>query len=378
MAGCEGEQKSTLKIRLLKDSIPAVQVNQYKKEVNNQVALDLTPAAKLKDIFAQLQTWQKNPTTETKTGFRLPFFGGQGQDGAIADLVTLGDYWLAPAIAQELIQPIDSGKLTQWQQLPPRWQTLMKRDRQGNLDANGQVWGAPYRWGSTVIAYRRDKFKDLGWQPTDWSDLWRPELRDRISLLDQPREVIGLTLKKLGYSYNTEDLATVPQLQAELDRLHASVKLYSSDTYLQPLILGDTWVAVGWSTDILPLLSRYSNLAAVIPASGTALWADLWVRPTAKNTGNHSQSDEWLSKWIDFCWQSAIAPQLSLRTKASSPILTNLNPKDLPKALQKNPVLLPDPDLVQKSEFIQPLPPEVAQQYQDLWIQMRRSVILNP
>jgi putative spermidine/putrescine transport system substrate-binding protein len=83
-------------------------------------------------------------------------------------------------------------------------------------------------------------------------------------------------------------------------------------------------------------------------------------------------------KWIDFCWQSAIAPQLSLRTKASSPILTNLNPKDLPKALQKNPVLLPDPDLVQKSEFIQPLPPEVAQQYQDLWIQMRRSVILNP
>ena len=50
------------------------------------------------------------------------------------------------------------------------------------------------------ITRLKNKFEELGWKPKDWSDLWRTELRDRISLLDQPREVIGLTLKKMGFS----------------------------------------------------------------------------------------------------------------------------------------------------------------------------------
>jgi putative spermidine/putrescine transport system substrate-binding protein len=93
------------------------------------------------------------------------------------------------------------------------WQEIVKRDRQGQVSNTGEVWGAPYRWGTTVIAYRRDKFRELGWTPKDWSDLWRPELRDRISVVDQPREVIGLTLKKLGRSYNTTNLSQVQTLK---------------------------------------------------------------------------------------------------------------------------------------------------------------------
>jgi len=387
LAACGGEKKSTLQVRLLQNSIPAVVLNQYRKQIQNQVVLDFVPVAQLQDIFSQLQTWQQTPTTETSQRFNLPFLGRRKPDGVISDLVTLGDYWLASAIAQELIQPLDTQKLKQWQQLPLRWQALVQRDRQGNLDPNGAVWGAPYRWGSTAIVYRLDKLKHFDWLPTDWSDLWRPELRDRLSLLDQPREIIGLTLKKLGHSYNTADLTKVPQLKEELQNLHKLVKFYSSDTYLQPLILGDTWVAVGWSTDILPMLQRYSNLGAVIPASGTALWADLWVRPAAKketnkdtnqdrNSPNKSKSDDLLSQWIDFCWERAIVEQISLRTKAVSPML-NQNQPNLPKGLQNNSLLnallLPEADILEKSEFMQPLPPEVTQKYQDLWVEIRRS-----
>jgi putative spermidine/putrescine transport system substrate-binding protein len=387
LAACGGEKKSTLQVRLLQNSIPAVVLNQYRKQVQNQVVLDFIPATQLQDIFSQLQAWQQTPTTETSQRFNLPFLGGRKQDGGVSDLVTLGDYWLASAIAQELIQPLDIQKLKQWQQLPPRWQALMQRDRQGNLDPNGAVWGAPYRWGSTAIVYRLDKLKHFDWLPTDWSDLWRPELRDRLSLLDQPREIIGLTLKKLGHSYNTKDFTKVPQLKQELQNLHKLVKFYSSDTYLQPLILGDTWVAVGWSTDILPMLQRYSNLGAIIPASGTALWADLWVRPAAKketnkktnkktNSPNKSKSDDLLSEWINFCWEPSNVEQISLRTKAVSPML-NQNQPNLPKGLQNNSLfnalLLPEADILEKSEFMQPLPPKVAQQYQDLWLEIRRS-----
>lgn len=37
------------------------------------------------------------------------------------------------------------------------------------------------------------------------------------------------------------------------------------------------WVAVGWSSDIIPAAKRMSNVAVVVPKSGASLWADLWV-----------------------------------------------------------------------------------------------------
>lgn len=38
------------------------------------------------------------------------------------------------------------------------------------------------------------------------------------------------------------------------------------------------WVAVGWSTDVIPIAKRSSNVAVIVPKSGASLWADLWVR----------------------------------------------------------------------------------------------------
>jgi putative spermidine/putrescine transport system substrate-binding protein len=52
--------------------------------------------------------------------------------------------------------------------------------------------------------------------------------------------------------------------------------------------------------------------------------------------------------------------------------MLNHHQSDLPKGLQKNPLLLPEADILEKSEFIQPLPPEAAQKYQDLWVEIRR------
>lgn len=40
----------------------------------------------------------------------------------------------------------------------------------------------------------------------DWSDLWRPDLAGKITMVDSPREVIGAVLKYLGASYNTSNI----------------------------------------------------------------------------------------------------------------------------------------------------------------------------
>lgn len=350
----------------MKNAIPAQLLNEFRKILQQQAKLDFALEEQLKDSYTNLQAW-KNQGSKTKDGgwaIPLPF---TAKVPAIADLVTLGDYWLTVAIQQGLIQPLEPAQWKQWSQLPLRWQQLVTRNDRGQLDPKGKVWAAPYRWGYTVIAYRRDKFKSLGWEPTDWSDLWRPELRDRISLLDHPREVIGLTLKKLGYSYNTQDLDKVSPLKDALQKLNKQVKLYSSDTYLQPLALGDTWLAVGWSHDVLLAQKREPEIAAVVPKSGTALWTEVWVRPV----GASKEANSLLNEWINFCWLPKTAHQISLFSRATSPVSVDLNSDELPEGLRKNSLLLADARVIDKSEFLTPLPSSAIKQYSSLWQTIR-------
>lgn len=37
-------------------------------------------------------------------------------------------------------------------------------------------------------------------------------------------------------------------------------------------------MAVGWSSDILPVAKTMSNVSVIVPKSGASLWADFWVR----------------------------------------------------------------------------------------------------
>ncbi|MGF1588298.1 MAG: extracellular solute-binding protein [Pleurocapsa sp.] len=373
LLGCDNAA-TTFKILFLESSIPPQAISGFRKIVNEPKNVDFKPQPQLRQIFDLLLDLQQNNKSAPKND---SFFQKIFNKSVVnPNLTTLGDIWLSSAIEQNLIQPLSVKDSVGWQKLPTRWQTLVRRNNQGKLATEGQIYGAPYRWGSTVIAYQSDKLDELGITVRDWQDLWQPELRDRISLLDSPREVIGLTLKKLGRSYNTENLDSVADLETELFALHKQAKLYSSEYYLEPLILGDTWVAVGWSTDILPLLKRYPEIKLIIPQSGTSLWADLWVKPQILQSSLMSDSQtasNVIEEWIDYCWQPQAAKQISLFTNGISPVLSSLKPEEIPQDLQDNLYLNSAVLNSDKSEFLLPLEPETEQQYQDLWLKIRQS-----
>ncbi len=382
LSSCAAPDPNLLRVLILRGSIPLQFVRAFQRSAA-PTAIPATPAsvqldsrAQLMDLFAQLQAWKQSPPDlSPPSGWDMvrqwiPFMGARQY---VPDLMTLGDSWLAPAIAQGLIQPLDPQQVKGWASLAqlPQLAQLVTRNPQGQPDPNGKIWAFPYRLGTTAIAYRKDIFAQRNLQPpTDWSDLWRADLRRRIALLDQPREVIGLTLKKLQQSYNTADLTTVPNLAQELQALNQQALYYSSTTYLQPLVLEDAWVAVGWSTDLLALAQRNHQIGVVVPASGASLFADLWVQPTM--TGGRLSSSAYA--WIDFCWQLDYATQLTLATLAIAPPLLVTPPvAPVPDGFRTQPALLPDPAVIQRSEFLLPLTSATTQQYRDLWTAMRST-----
>lgn len=371
LLGCSDSQ-GIVEVLFLANSIPIQLIGDFRKTVNTQPKIDFQPQTQIYQIFDSLLKIKNKKQSNSNTNKLINQIFNKSL--VYPGVTSLGDFWLSSAIQQELLQPLSINSLSNWEKLPTHWQKLVRRDRQGNITAKGQIYGAPYRWGSTVIAYQSDKLNELGLTITDWADLWHPDLRDRLSLLDSPREVIGLTLKKLGYSYNTDDLSSIPNLEQELLALDKQVKLYSSDRYLEPFILGDTWVAVGWSTDILPLLKRYPEIKFVIPTSGTSLWADMWVKPKmADDLVEDEQIASAVEQWIDFCWETKSAKQISLFTEGISPMLGEIEPEELPQDLQDNIFLNSAANPEDRSEFLLPQSPATKKQYQDLWLKIRQS-----
>ncbi len=277
----------------------------------------------------------------------------------IPDVASLGDAWLDSAIAQKLISPIASvGEISkqvpQWANLSPSWQQAATRD--------GQVWGIPYRWGVTAIAYRSDKVTT---PITSWQDLWRTELKGKITLPDDAREVIGLVLKKLGHSYLSTDLKAIATLKSELQQLHTQVLTYTSDTYLQPLLIDDSWVAVGWSQDMIKAAQQNPDITMVIPSEGTALWTDMWVLPK-KNLENQI----FAQNWLNFYLEPEIANQVAALTSTNA---TNSDPKALPNSVTIDPIKFPNAQVLAKSELILPLPEPTQQEYLQMWESLRKA-----
>ncbi len=392
LTGCQSIPQNALLVTALKGTIPAQLPNQFNQANPQTNPIALTQERQLATLFQQLQTWKRRslPEYSPKKGLiplNVPFIG-TAPELAIADLITLGDIWLSTAIRQGLIRSIDPTNIPYFNALDPKLQTLLKRNDQGNLDPNGPVWGIPYRLNSTVILYRQDQFKQHNLKPpTDWADLWRSDLTGKISLLNSPIEVIGLTLKKLGKSYNTAELPT--ELPAELAELHRQVKLYSSTHYLQPLTLDHTWVALAHSTDALQMIRRNPTLAAVFPASGTLLSADLWVQPAAHNSDHAAHPDRGtavqttavqttavqttIANWCNYCLRPDLAPQLSQLSQGMAPLLNQTPADRRPDELRTNPLLTPSTDAFTRSEYLTPKPDAQLEKWRSAWEQMRKG-----
>lgn len=349
-AGCQ-RAAGDLRLAMVANSVPAQLLRAFQQRPDQGSGVAVTPQESLLELYDLLQRWHSQPE-----GAGLP---------PVADWVSLSDYWLAPAIRQGLVQPVNVAELSQWSNLAAVWPDLVRRTAEGRPSAEGSIWAVPYRWSHLVLLYDPTRLTDSA-ELTAWVDLLRPELARRVILPDHPRLVLGLAQKALGASANGEDPAAVAGLETFLADLHQQVRAYDSSRYLEALIVGDATAVVGWSDDVLPLLKQYRNLAVAVPAEGTLLSAQLWVQPEpAPPPSSQGQN------WLDFCLEADFATQLAIFGQGISPRLWGVGPGQLPEPLQQPSEIVLSPEAADQSEFLLPLNAEAEDRYASLWKTMR-------
>ncbi|CAO2043595.1 unnamed protein product [Urochloa humidicola] len=369
-----------LRVVALRGSFPPSWIKDFVAAQGKRIKFSPELRANLEVIFSEMSKCVDKKQVEPKSVMA-------------ADIVSIGDSWLGYAIRKGLLEPVKNAEEQDWfHSLSDRWKVHLRRNQDGEADPNGSVWGVPYRWGTMVIAYKKNKFKRNNVKPIqDWEDLWRPELAGKISMVDSPREVIGAVLKHLGSSYNTVDMETDVSGGREavlksFTQLQKQVQLFDSMNYLKSFSVGDVWVAVGWSSDVLPAAKRMSNVAVVVPKSGSSLWADLWVVPCASRFqtdrigGRTRGPSPLIHQWFDFCLQSARSlPFRQDVIPGASPLyLENPVPEVPQDKNERKPKLetnlvrgVPPPEILEKCEFLEPLSGKALEDYQWLVSKMQ-------
>lgn len=277
----------------------------------------------------------------------------QAGKGNIYSVLYPSDYTVAKMIELNLLAELDQARIEGLDNLPPQFQD--------SIHDPGNRHSVPISWGTTGLIYNSEKLSPA---PDDWNYLWtyRQKLARRMTMLDDVREVMGATLKSLGYSYNATDPQQIKRAYEKLTELKPAIANFTSDAWRDQLLAGDLLLAMGYSSDAVAVMNEDPKLKYVIPQSGTSLWSDTMVIPRTAPNVDAAYS------WINYMMQPSVAAQVTQRLFFAT---ANQAAHDqLPAPLRNNPSLFPSDDLLRNAERLGPVDQTTAEIYDRYWTRL--------
>jgi spermidine/putrescine transport system substrate-binding protein len=331
LANCTNNPKSSLSIYLWADYSSSRIFDRFSKESG---------------IATTIDNYDSNETMLSKV---------QAGGAAAYSLLYPTDYMVQQMTDLGLLQSIDSAQIPDLSQISDRWKSPVYDP--------GNRHSIPFSWGTTGFL-RNTKVFDQS--IADWSDLWthRDALKGKLILMDDMREVMGGTLKSLGYSYNSTNPKEIEAAYKRLRELKPSIAQFSSFGWESQLISGDIAVAMSFSGPGNSLPKANPSLEFTIPKGGTSLWTDTIVIPnTAPNVAAAYQ-------WINFILKPEnlvdMLGELSFAPVSQTAI------DQLPAATRSNPKLFPPKELLAKCETIASVGDRL-QLYEKFWLQLKSA-----
>ena len=285
----------------------------------------LTEFTKETGVQIQYDTFDSNEAMYTKVK----------QGGTTYDIAIPSEYMIAKMMKEGLVEKLDHSQIKGLENIGSDF-----------LDQPfdpGNQYSIPYFWGTLGIVYN-EKMVDKA--PEHWNDLWRPEYKNSIMMIDGAREVMGIGLNSDGHSLNSKD---TNQLQEAVDKLYTltpNIKAIVADEMKGYMIQNNAAIGVTFSGEARQMLEANEDL-----------------RPkTVKNKKAAYQ-------FINFMLRPENAYKNALYVGYSTP---NLPAKAmLPKEIQEDEAFYPTEETMKHLEVYEQLGPKWLGTYNDLYLQVK-------
>lgn len=274
--------------------------------------------------------------------------GGENYDIAVAS-----DFMVEILKKQNLIKEINKSNLPNLKNIGPQYLNL-PFDRENK-------YSVPYMWLAGIIAYDSSKVPEGAIK--GYSDLWKSEFKNSLTVLDDERAIIGITLKKLGYSINETSPEALAKAKIELKKLQPNIKAYDSDSPKTSLINGESKVIFAWGAEGALAKRDNPNVKYVIPKEGLFLQQDNFVIPkTSKNT----QAAE---LFINFIMEPEISAEISRSFPYGNPNIAAYPFID--KGIMGDKAVYPPEEEVKKGEYLEDIGSKITN-FDKVWSEVKQ------
>lgn len=270
--------------------------------------------------------------------------------GQVYDVVNLEYEFVPPLVADGLLAEIDYQNV-------PNYKNIGANFRDLTIDP-GNRHTVPFTWGTVGLVVRGDLVQT---PIRHWSDLWDQRYAGRLLAWSSQRTLIGIALKSLGYSINSENPVELNEALTRMLELKKIARIddYSAATTVSTLTSGEVVMMYGWANDAMLARAQNPAVTYVLPEEGAILWGDNFAIPA------NSPRKYTAELFINFVMRPEISAQIPNKNNfatTNDAAVPFIDPKIL-----NDPIVYPPPEALRKGEIINPLSPAGDKLQKDIW-----------
>lgn len=269
------------------------------------------------------------------------------------DVVVVSNYFLEPMEQQGMLQAIDTSKVPNLRYLDtPMIQKLV---------GSQTSYAVPYMISYTGIGVRKDKLKEFD---RSWTIFANTAYAQRMTMLNDIRDVFAAALKVLGYSINTIDLGELEEATELLIQWKRNLAKYESEQYMSGIASAEYLVVQGYSGQMLQVAAENSDVEFFLPTEGVPIACDYIAIP------REAPNSQLALQFIDFLYDPEVAAENIAFTMYLAPNTAAY--QLLPEALTANENIFPSQEMLLRSEVVKDVYP-YTERYIKAWEVLRSA-----
>lgn len=320
--------------------------------------VDFTSATGIKAVYSE--EIEDNESFYAKVQAQLH----QGKD-IQRDVIVVTDWMAARLIRQGLVQKLDRSRIPNAKNLRPNLTSVA-------FDP-GRNYSLTWQSGYTGLGFNQAELKKLGVEPpSKVSDLWNPKLKNRVMVLSEMRDTLGLIMLSQNVkpeSFTASDFnKALSVLEQQLNS--GQIRQVVGNSYVEAMKSGDALAVLCWSGDVAQVNADLREkdpsitedpFTFVLPEEGGMFWSDNLMVPIG---ATHKKNAELL---MNYYYDPKVAARVAAWVNYVTPVqgaqaeMAKL--PDVDASLLNSKMIFPDADYLSKVHMIRPMTAEEETQF---------------
>lgn len=309
---------------------------------------------------------------EERTGIRVNYQTAESNEtmysllksgGADYDVIVPSDYMIAQLIEEGMLSELNYDNIPNFALIDPRFKNL-------SYDPQNK-YTVPYTWSTLGIIYNETM---VDGPITSWGALYDQRNAGKVLLINNSRDAIAEALLYLGYSINTTDPDEIREAYEVLEDATKRGVFQGKvmDEVFQTMEGGNAAMATYYAGDYLSMLDNNEDLRYVIPDEGANWFVDAMC--VLKDAPHMREAEA----WINFIASTEASLANMDYIGYASPNMEALEAYPAyyeeqygePMDPELYDILVTPPEILEKCEMYENLPPDARALYNRLWIQL--------